>query len=226
MGGAAWATLAGWLYIRRGVEIVISTILLNFVAVQLLGYAVSGPLQEAKRTVPQTDLLPKALLLPKFDRQLDLNAGVILAIVLAVALAIFLYRTATGFRLRLVGENPRVATVNYIPADRVQLRAMALSGGLCGLAGGVEYLGLVGQLGTTFPQQWGFLGIPVALLGGLNPITTMFSAFFFGALFAGTDNLARFSPSGTTIVYVIQAAAVLAYVALNRKKNVAAAEEG
>ena len=224
VGGAGWALLAGWLYVRRGVEIVISTILLNFIAIQLLGWVVSGPLQEAKRSVPQTDLVPKAMLMPKFDRQLDVNAGVILAVLLAAAATVFLYRTTEGYRLRLVGENPRVATVNYIRADWVQLRAMAMSGALCGLAGGVEYLGLVGQLGTTFPQQWGFLGIPVALLGALNPIGTLASAFFFGAMFAGTENLARFSASGSTIVYVIQAMAVLAYVALDQRRRRKAAK--
>jgi simple sugar transport system permease protein len=218
-GGALWALLAGWLYVRRGVEIVISTILLNFIAIQLLGYLVSGPLQESKRSVPQTDLLPKSLMLAKFDRQLDWNVGAPMAILIALALGYYMFRTVPGFRLRLVGENARAAIVNYVPADRVKMGAMAMSGALCGLAGGVQYLGIVGQLGTTFPQQWGFLGIPVALLGALNPYVTIGSALFFGALFAGTENLARFSQSGTTIVYVIQAVSVLGYVALNQKRN-------
>ncbi len=220
VGGAIWAWFAGWLYVRRGVEVVISTILLNFIAIQLLGYAVSGPLQEQKRQVPQSDLLPESLMLARFDRQTDVHWGTVLAVVMAVLLTVFLYRTVMGYRLRLVGDNPKVARVNYIDPGKVQLSSMALSGAMCGLAGGVEYLGLVGQLGTTFPQQWGFLGIPVALLGGLNPMLTAGAAFFFGALFAGTENLARFTPAGTTIVYVIQATAVLAYVGLSGLKKV------
>ncbi|MDX2064334.1 MAG: ABC transporter permease [Fimbriimonadaceae bacterium] len=224
-GGALWAAIAGWLFLRRGVEVVISTILLNFIAVQLLGYLTSGPLQEAKRQVPQTDLLPNELMLGRFDRQLDVHVGCILALVTAAALAIYLFRTVPGYRLRVVGENRRFAAVNYIKTDRVQMSAMAISGALCGLAGASEYLGIVGQLGNTFPQQWGFLGIPVALLGGLHPIATVFSAIGFGALFAGTDNLARFTTAGPAIVYVIQAVTVLAYVFIQTRRRPTPAED-
>jgi simple sugar transport system permease protein len=91
---------------------------------------------------------------------------------------------------------------------------MLISGSLCGLAGGVEYTGISGQLGTSFAQGWGFLAIPVALLGGLHPMWVTLSALFFGALFAGSRNLAGFSDQGTTIIYVIQAAAVLGLIAI------------
>jgi simple sugar transport system permease protein len=225
VGGAAWAAIAGWLYLRRGVEVVISTILLNFIAVQLLGYLSSGPLQEPKRQVPQTELLPDTLMLARFDRQLDVHAGCVLAIVAAVGLTIYLFRTIPGYRLRVVGENRRFAMVNYVKTDRVQMSAMAISGALCGLAGASEYLGIVGQLGNTFPQQWGFLGIPVALLGGLHPLATIVSAVGFGALFAGTDNLARFTTAGPAIVYVIQAVTVLAYVFGQTRRRPTLAEE-
>lgn len=212
-GGALWALLAGWLYVRRGVEVVISTILLNFIALQLLGWAVSGPLQESKRQLQLTERLPDAVMLTRFDRQTDLHSGVVLALLAGLAVWFFLYRTSLGFRLRVVGENARVARANRIDAPRMRLLAIALSGALCGLAGGIEYVGVVGQLGGGYSQQWGFLGIPVALLGGLHPLIAMLSALFFGALFAGSENLARFTPAGATLVYIIQAAAVLAFVA-------------
>ena len=216
-GGAGWAWIAAWLYVRRGVAVVISTILLNFVAVQILGWAVSGPLQEAKRQVPLTEQLPDAVMLPKFDRQMDLHAGVVLALLTAGVVYVFLFLTKAGFRIRLVGSNPNVALANRIPAERQQLIAMLISGGLCGLAGGIEYVGMTGQLGAGFSQQWGFLGIPVALLGALHPLAVIPSAVYFGALFAGSENLARFTEAGTTIVYVIQAVAVLALVAVRSR---------
>lgn len=212
VGGAAWALLAGWLYVRRGVEVVIGTILLNFVALQLLGWAVSGPLQEAKGQVPLSDLLPDRLMLPRFDRQTDLHGGLVVAILMVVLVWAFLYYTRLGFQLRVVGDNARVARANRIDGARTQLLAMAVSGALCGLAGGVEYTGVAGQLGNGFSQNWGFLGIPVALLGGLHPLATAASALYFGALFAGSENLARFTPAGTTLIYIIQAAAVLGFV--------------
>jgi len=214
IGGAFWAWLAGWLFVRRGVAVVISTILLNFVALQILGYCVSGPLQQLKQQVPLTETLPDAAMLPKLSRQMDLHLGVFIPLLAAAAVFIYLFRTRPGFRLRLVGENPDVARANRINAGKVQLQAMLVSGALCGLAGGVEYVGIAGQLGTDFSQQWGFLGIPVALLGALHPLACIGSAIFFGALFAGSENLARFTSAGATLVYVIQAVAVLGYVAI------------
>lgn len=214
VGGALWAWLAAWLFVRRGVEVVISTILLNFVAAQLLGWAVSGPLKEKRAQVPLSDRLPDAMMLPKFDRQTDLHFGVFIAVGVAAALWAYLYRTRAGFELRLIGENAKVGRANAINADRTRVRAMLLSGALCGLAGGIEYVGTAGQMGTGFSQNWGFLGIPVALLGGLHPLLVPLSAVYFGALFAGSENLARYTPAGTTIIYVIQAMAMLGFVAI------------
>lgn len=214
VGGASWAWLAGWLFVRRGVAVVISTILLNFVALQILGYVASGPLQQQKHEVPLTDTLPDSSMLPKFSSQMDLHLGVFIPLLAAIGVFVYLYRTRSGFRLRLVGENPAMARSNRMDAGKIQLQAMMVSGSLCGLAGGVEYVGLAGQLGSDFSQQWGFLGIPVALLGALHPLACVGSAVFFGALFAGSENLARFTSAGATLVYVIQAVAVLGYVGI------------
>ncbi len=214
IGGAFWAWLAGWLYVRRGVAVVISTILLNFVALQFLGYCVSGPLQQSKMQVPLTETLPDAVMLPKLSRQMDVHLGTMLPLIAAVAVFIYLYRTRPGFCLRLVGENPNAARASRIDASRYQLQGMMVSGALCGLAGGIEYVGIAGQLGTDFSQQWGFLGIPVALLGALHPLACVGSSVFFGALFAGSENLARFTSAGATLVYIIQAVAVLGYVGI------------
>jgi simple sugar transport system permease protein len=213
-GGALWARLAAWMFVRRGVDVVISTILLNFVAASLLAYLVSGPLQEDKRQLPLTEMLPRDWMLPRFDRQLDFHLGVALALLAAPAVWLFLYQTVPGYLVRLVGAGATAARANRISSAKYQSLALSLGGGLCGLAAGVQYLGIVGQIGQGFSQQWGFLGIPVALLGGMNPFGVALSAVFFGGLFAGSENLARFTPAGTTIVYVLQAVAVLAYIAV------------
>jgi len=211
-GGAGFAWLAGWLYVKRGVQVVISTILLNFIAIQLLAWAVDGPLKRAKGDLPQTDALPDAAMFLKFDRQLDLHAGVFIGVIAAIALTVYLFRTRGGFQLRLVGESPTAARANRYNAPKAQLTAMAISGALCGLAASSEYLGVTGVLDTGFAQNWGFLGIPAALLGGVHPIGAVFSSLYFGALFAGSENLARYTASGQTIIYVMQAVAVLGFV--------------
>ncbi len=214
VGGAAWAWLAAWLYVRRGVDVVISTILLNFVAIQLLAYCVTGPLRARAGDVPLTLLLPEALTLWRPDRQMDLHAGVLLALLVAVAVAVYLFRTKAGFYVRLAGESVRVARANRIDAAAMRIQAMLVSGALCGLAGGIEYIAMARQLGTGFSQNWGFLGIPVALLSGLDPMVAVISALLFGALFAGSENLARFTSAGPTLIYIVQALAVLGVVAL------------
>jgi len=217
VGGAAYATVASWLSIRRGVEVVIGTILLNFVALQLLNWAVAGPLQEAKHAVPLSEALPDDWMLAKLNRQLDVNAGSLVAIAVSIAVFLWLFRSVAGYQLRLVGANPRVARAYQVSPSAAKYRAMAWSGALCGLAGGIDYAGVAGQLGNGFSQQWGFLAIPVALLGMLHPLGVIPSAIYFGALFAGSENLARFTPAGTTIVFVIQGIAVLTFVAIQSR---------
>lgn len=225
--GGLFALIAGWLLVKRGVNVVISTILLNFVAIQLFEWALTGPLQEAKGRTPQTDRLPEAMMLFRFDRQNDLHSGVLIALIAVVVVYAILFLTPTGFRIRLAGENPQAARANRIPPGRYQLVAMALSGGLCGLAASVEFLGITGQLAKGFNQQLGFIAIPVALLGNLHPVGVGLSAVYFGGLFAGSENLARFSNFGTTVMFVIQGAAVLAYVGVRtvlERRQLAGAE--
>lgn len=215
-GGGLYAALAGWLQVKRGVQVVISTILLNFVALQLLDWVVRGPLQESNRQNFRTDQLPNAAMLMRFDRQTDLHVGVFYALAACLLVAVYLFFTKPGFLLRVVGDSPSSARANRIDAGRVQIGAMALSGALCGLAGSVDYAGLIGWVGSGFSQNWGFLAIPVALLGGLNPIGTGLSALFFGGLFAGSEELRRYTPIGNSVVPVVQAVAVLGYVAVFR----------
>lgn len=220
LAGALYAGIAGWLQVARGVPAVISTILLNFVAIQLLAWVVQEPLRRTTGGLPQTQpLAPDAMLL-RFDRQLDVHFGLVIAVVAVLFVAIFLYGTTSGFRLRLVGASPTAARANRIPSTRVAVGSMMLSGALCGLAGAVEYTGITGTLGIGFPQGWGFLAIPVALLGALHPVGVLASGLTFGALFAGSENLARFSVGGTTLIYVIQAVAVLSVVAIHQRSRV------
>lgn len=219
VGGASYALLAGILQVKRDVNLVISTILLNFIAIQILSFLVSGPLQEAPRKLPQTDQLPAAAGLAHLNSQSDLHLGVALAIVIGLLLQILMFRTVFGYRIRLVGSNARAALAIQLNVGQIQMRAMALSGALCGLAGGVEYSAMSRVLDTGFPQQWGFMGIPVAMLGALTPLGVVASSLVVGGLFAGSQNMARFGAGGDTIVYVVQALVMLVLVAVNRLRD-------
>lgn len=217
--GALWGAAAGWLRVRRNVQEVISTIMLNYVALYLLGWAISGPLQEAGHLKPETDPVPDAALFARLvpaawtgGVPTRLHAGTLLAFGAVVAVSLFLFRTRSGFGLRIVGQNPEAARITGYAVDRLRLLALSVSGGLCGLAGVVELLGITGRLYEGFSPGWGFTAIPVALLGALQPLGTLFSALFFGALTAGSGNLARFSGVSSALINVLQAAAVLAVV--------------
>ncbi|HLO98015.1 MAG TPA: ABC transporter permease [Fimbriimonas sp.] len=208
-GGALWAAVAAFLNTKRGVDIVISTILLNFIAVHLLNFAVEGPLRRPNQTAPLTDQLPVAMMLPKFSKQSDLHAGLIIAIIVAIAAAIYMARTRSGYFARVVGANPALAKQVHIDPDTIKAKALALSGAVCGLAGAIQYLGINGQISNSFSQGYGFLGIPVALIGNLNPLAILPFSMVFGGLFAATGNLSRFGNVGSYFVYLIQAGTVL-----------------
>lgn len=216
LGGGAYAAFAGWLQVKRGVPAVISTILLNFIALHFLDWAVNGgPIQRADGTLPQSQPLEETVMLLRFSRQLDVHTGSLYALLAVGAVWIYLYMTKSGFRLRLVGENARAARANHIPSDRIAIGAMFLSGALCGLAGAIEYTGITGLVTSKgFAQGWGFLAIPVALLGNLHPLGVMLSGLYFGGLFAGSENLARFQTGADKLILFIQGAAVLALIGL------------
>jgi simple sugar transport system permease protein len=217
--GAFWSWIAAWLRVRRNVQEVISTIMLNYVALYLVETLVLGPLQEASRSGPESDILPDRLL---FARLIPpglangitprLHSGALIALLCVPIVWAYLFRTTAGFALRLVGQNPDAARSAGFAVDRVRLQAMAISGGLCGLAGVIELLGVSARLDANFSSGWGYTAIPVALMGGLHPFGTLLSALFFGALTAGSSNAERMVGVPAVIINVIQAAAVLTIV--------------
>lgn len=216
LGGAAFAFLPAALYARRGVNVVISTILLNFVAIALMRWVVRGPLQESSGAIPQSEPVARAVLFSRLDPQSDLHVGVILPFVLALALYFWITYSVSGFRLRLVGSNPNAARVARIDVLKTQSLALVLSGAFCGLAGAVEYLGVSGYLFDGFSSNYGFLAIPVALLGGLHPAGVLASAVYFGALIAGSKRLEALGAAPSSLVFVMQGVGVLGYVAMQK----------
>lgn len=214
VGGSVWAGLAGFLKVKRGVDVVISTILLNFVAFQIMKWLVSGPMMEKTGGLPVTTQIPNADILYHPNPQTDLHVGVVLAVFAGLFIWYLQYRTRLGLEMRVVGANFFVARANRLPSEARQVQAMLISGGLCGLAGGIEYLAMAGQIGLDFNQNWGFLAIPVAIVGGLQPLYIIPSAFLFACLFAGSLNLGRYTQGGDAIVYVLQAVVVLGVVAM------------
>jgi simple sugar transport system permease protein len=208
-GAAAAAALgaaAGWLRARRGVSEVISTILLNFVAIQAVAWAVQGPLQEASGAYPQSDPLPAAARLPAWGR---VHAGVALALSAALGLQWLLLRTPLGFRLRAVGHSPLAARFAGIPPERYAVAALALAGGLAGAAGAFEVAGVTGRLYQGLSPGYGYTAIAVALLARLHPLAVVPSALFFGALEAGAGAMQREAGIPSVATEVVQGVVIL-----------------
>ena len=221
VAGALWAGAAAWLRTKRGVQEVISTIMLNYAALYLVQWMVQGPLQERSHVGPYSEPLPDAVLFARLipatltgGVTTRLHAGVLLALAAVPVVWAVLYRTMPGFQVRTVGQSAAAARVAGFPVERRQMQAMLLSGSLAGLAGVVELLGISGRLSSDFSPGWGYTAVPVALLGGLHAGGTLISALFFGALTAGSGNLERVYGVSSTLIYIVQATAVLGVMAL------------
>ncbi|MBK5258842.1 MAG: ABC transporter permease [Thermoanaerobaculia bacterium] len=212
IAGALWASIASLMRLWRGAPEVLTTILLNFIAIHLLGWCVNGPLREASGRYPQTDLAMATL--PRLG---GVHFGSVLALIAAIVSWWMLYRTTEGLRLRATGFNPAAAKFAGINVAAQIVRAMAYSGALAGLAGGIELLGVTHRLFERFASGYGYAGIAVALLAQLHPIAAIAAALFFGALSSGAGELQRSANISATIATFGQAVVLLAVVAFTSR---------
>ncbi|MGZ8866863.1 MAG: ABC transporter permease [Thermoanaerobaculia bacterium] len=206
--GAVWSSIATVMRLWRNAPEVLTTILLNFIAIHILGWVVNGPLRERSARYPQSD--PAASALPELAA---IHAGSVVAIAIALAAWWLLYRTTEGLRLRATGLNPAPARYSGINVKAQIARAMAISGAIAGVAGGIELLGVTHRLFERLAVGYGYSGIAVALLAGLHPLGAIASAFFFGAFATGAGDLQRMAGISATIATFAQAVVILAVVA-------------
>jgi len=209
--GSLWAWLAAALKLRRNVSEVIATIMLNFVAARLVGWAVHGPLMETGARYPQSDPLPMAARLPMLGG--GLHSGIVIAALLVPATWFVLHRTALGFRWRATGDNAYATRVAGLAPAEALMTAMLASGGLAGLAGAIEVTGVTGRLFEQFSGGQGYTAIAVALLARLHPGGVAASALFFGALAAGSGAMQRTAGVSAVFVAIVQATVILALLA-------------
>ena len=194
LAGAIFAGVAALLEQWRSVPVVLSTLLLNFVAVVLLNALLQGPLHEHGDQL-QSDELPDIAQLAHLNLHglpTQLHIGLFIAVGCAVLLSLLLNFTAFGFRLRAVGENPIAARFAGFRVGLISIATLGLSGGIAGLAGAIQIGGELPHqlLPDTAASGFGFTGIAVALLGRLSPVGVVFAALFFGWLktaFAGLE---------------------------------------
>ena len=218
LGGALWASIAGLLRMTRHVDEVISTIMLNFVAVGLVGYLVHGPLMETAGNYPQTDAVAAAARLSRLIGGYRVHAGLLIAVAAAGLSYLLLFRTVLGFEMRAAGLNRVAAHLAGLDITRALLGAMAISGALAGLAGGIEVSALTFRLYDQFSPGYGFTAIAVALLGRLHPAGIAVAAVFFAALDTGSTAMQSRAGVSSVLVSVIQATVVFSLIAVDQSR--------
>jgi general nucleoside transport system permease protein len=211
--GALWGGVAGVLKAARGVNEIISTIMLNFVAIYLVSYLVQGPFAEPPGWLHQTSLIQDTAELPLLQARSGVSVGILIAIACAVAVRYFLGRTARGFELRAVGLGPDTARFSGMSIRRGMVLAMLLSGGLAGVAGATEIQGVHYRLLDGFSPGYGFDGIAVAFLARASPTGVVFAAVLFGALRVGANQMQRVAEIPGSLVLVLQGLVMLALLA-------------
>jgi general nucleoside transport system permease protein len=196
LAGAAWGFIPGILKARLHVNEILSTIMMNSIAQQLMNILLQGPLMDpagvsAGTFLPQSAALPAQVWLPRLVPRTLLHAGAIVAVVLAFVVYLFLWRTTIGYRIRAVGLNPDASRYSGINVPFHQALSMTLAGGFAGLAGVIEVIGVQHRLMEGLTSGYGFTGIVAALLGGLHPLGLIPASILFGGLLVGGDTMQR-----------------------------------
>ncbi|MDQ0475319.1 ABC transporter permease [Labrys wisconsinensis] len=215
--GGLWGGVAGWLRAATGAHEVISTIMLNFVALRLVDYLLrSGLFRSPGRSDPVSQSIAPSAELPRLlawlDPNLRVHAGVLLALAMVVLMSWLLFRTKLGFEFRAAGASPSAAHYAGIRTGAAIVAAMTLAGALAGLAGANQILGVLGRATPAFSSNLGFTAIAVALLGRSHPVGVLLAGLLFGALEAGGRQMQVSAGVSVDLVAIIQAL-IVAFIA-------------
>lgn len=208
VAGGAWGLIAAVLKARFNAHEVITTMMLSYVAAYLTGYMVNYPFK-APGWVSQTVKIAPTAEFPRILPPTQLSAGIIVALALVAFTAYLLRKTILGFELRAIGLNPSAAESAGISINRGIMMAMFLSGAMAGLGGACEILGVHRRFIEGFSPGYGWDGLAVALVGGLDPVGSLLASILFGALRSGGMIMTRATKVPLDIVIILQALVIL-----------------
>jgi simple sugar transport system permease protein len=214
--GALWALIPAWLQAARGSHVVITTIMFNKIAEALMAYVLVDVIKRTDSMQPETRTFEAGGQLPQFREfvpglgQAPLNVAALVAVAALAGVWVLIWRTRLGYAMRAFGLNPTAAAYAGIPALRITIVAMLISGALAGLMSLNEVMGNQGRLLLEFTAGAGFVGIAVALMGRAHPVGILFAAILFGALYQGGAELAFDMPNITRdMIVFIQGLVIL-----------------
>lgn len=213
--GGLWGLLAGWLKVRFGASEIITTVMLNTIAIYFVEFMVTDPkrMMEPGGVSGQSNPLLESARLDILIQNTRAHWGVIVGLVCIFLFWLFLWRSKKGYEVRVSGFNMQAAAYSGINTRGNILLVMLLAGGVAGLAGASEVMGVQGRLYAMFSPGYGYDGIAVALIGMNSPIGIMFGALLFGAFRAGGNRMQMKAYVPFSIVNVIQAIVIMAVVA-------------
>lgn len=210
LAGALWLLGPVLMKARLGVDEVVTTLLLNFIMLLAVSALLDGAMKDPMAMGwPQSVGLQPDLELSRLVPQTRLHTGLLGALALAVALWALMARTVTGFRIRAVGANARAAAFAGVPVTRTLVLVALLSGGLAGLAGAIEVAGRTGYVTLDMSPGYGYSGIVIAMLAGLNPMGVVAAAVFVAGVLVGADSMSRAVGVPTYLADVIVAISLL-----------------
>lgn len=209
LGGAVWGMIPGYLKARFGAHEVVNTIMMNWIAFRLSDWLLNGPMK-ASGFRPVTPNIQHTAELPRFFAEpLRFNWGFVLALVMAYVVYWFLFKTTLGFEIRSVGANPDAARYAGMNIVKNFVFVMALAGGLAGLAGTAQVLGVDHWVGQGFSAGYGFDAIALALVGKSHPFGVVLAALLFGFLRSGATEMQSMAGIPIDIISIIQGLVII-----------------
>lgn len=215
IGAGLWGGIAGLLKVKFGASEIITTVMLNTIATNLIAYMVTGPMVEPPGLNAQTSPLLDSARLPKLIPGTRAHLGFVIGLLFILAFYIFLWKSKKGYEVRVSGLNKQAAVYSGVNINKNILIIMVLAGGIAGLAGANEIMGVQGRLVPSVSPGFGFDGIAVALIGANSPAGVLLGALLFGMIRAGGNSMQMMCGVPTAIVKVMQAIVILAVVASN-----------
>ncbi len=209
IGGAMWAFIPAILKVRLGIDEIINTIMLNYIAILLVNWVIHHPLRDPTAGFPRTSIFPASSKLPVLIPRTRLHIGVLVAVAVVLILQFVLWRVAFGYRVRSVGDNKEAAAYGGINVSRVMVMSMIISGGLAGVAGMVQVTGMHFRMLEDISGGIGFTAIAVALLANNQPIVILLSAFVLASLDVGANAMQYRAGVPVAVVSLIKGLVIL-----------------
>jgi simple sugar transport system permease protein len=212
LGGALWGGIVGILRAKFRASEMITTVMMNYIAIYFVTMLVNGPLKETKGTFPQSNPILATAQLPILIPKTHLTIGFFIAILFLVLYALYWKHTSLAYKMEVVGTNMDVAAYAGISVGKMMMLSMFISGGLGGLAGCMEVMGVQHKIMESLSAGYGFDGIAVSLLGGNSALGIFFSSLLFGTLRFGGNAIQMFTSIPIAVIYVLQALVILMIV--------------